>query len=630
MRRDTQGVTGTNFCLHGNVPVDVSNACKTHQKRVIPTGGQVDHGIDAGDNGHLAAVNAADGSCDGSPALRKRLVPSPDHIGEIVRNDINADQAVHSAQMGEGSGTTGDSDEGVNNEGAGLGSSITSLVAGLLSGQSSGFGAIEDVVNHGIGLGKQAGVAHANDHPPGATGLEALQDAGGPSLITQGGDANQGAPSVTTQDAASPPPAPARRNIDDPYTAYQILTLVTAAFRESDASIPPPPRIRIFPRTPLGPAMMMMGGGMGGMQILTQMMPVILAGIQAGAKIGVALLQYLEAREIEKAQTQAANRTAIAAEAATAKGSTDVEVATGGTQRTGSEDATGAASAKEEGLVELLEGWSRFGDASTTFTKTMAAHCTAKCVGFVQAARAREGFVDRANKCAGNPNLFGEQEVGSVPGRPVAAFVQRPYDGVHNVNAANSLAAAWIKSPDYSAGSVATKQRQGNGSSLSRRSVSTAQCHAGYQSLFTNVKRPVTAYEHKLFGSVVSDPSSFLHWGLVRSVSQCLTACDQTDGCVFVNIYQQTFSLDNPSIKLTTRSEEAPANEDAGEGEERKKQFAHQPERKKNSFVPGNLTCALYSRCFGECEARIASGGDSPVCFERSRGFCKSKGCAQG
>lgn len=239
--------------------------------------------------------------------------------------------------------------------------------------------------------------------------------------------------------------------------------------------------------------------------------------------------------------------------------------------------------------------------------------------------------------------LLGGGGSGAAPASPPAAAA-----GAGGAEAPASSAA--FTSSQTGAGSANDQSAGSAAAAPAKRSLDQEKCHAGYQTLFTNAQQPVPEYSERKFGSVVSDQASFLHWGLVQSVAQCLQACDQTEGCVFANVYQQSFNLNNPMVKLVSRAGLSPdkvtlvdgdqqtpshtANkgheqeqQSAKEGmDERKKAFAGKLQRKKNSFVQGQLTCALYSRCFAECEADHPGGGQ--VFFGRSRGFCRSKGCA--
>ncbi|KAJ1584446.1 hypothetical protein NDA11_000257 [Ustilago hordei] len=239
--------------------------------------------------------------------------------------------------------------------------------------------------------------------------------------------------------------------------------------------------------------------------------------------------------------------------------------------------------------------------SSSNLVQLLLMHCSLHCTGFTDLTE-KPDFKQKAETCTKDKWLFNK--------------IHSLTSTSHDFTKPHSLA-----------------RRDGPSSPQSQ---SKKKCHDGYSTLFTNARRPLESYGGKSFGSVVSDPESFLHWGMVTSVSQCLRACDETKGCVFVNLYQQSFSLDHPTLKLVNRGLEekqegetdAEKERGGGDAEElkRKKVFAQKPEAKKNTFVQGQLTCALYSRCHLECEAEHRSGGD-PVFFEHSAGYCKSQDC---
>ncbi|SPO20663.1 uncharacterized protein UTRI_00139 [Ustilago trichophora] len=278
------------------------------------------------------------------------------------------------------------------------------------------------------------------------------------------------------------------------------------------------------------------------------------------------------------------------------------------------------------------KGGRNFGKASSKLVKVMSVHCSLKCDGFSEMAEAKSGFKAKAERCVGDRWLFSKIHAqASTRHDFTPKSDHHPDTSSHNHHHHPILPKRdLLHSPNS-------------------KSSTQGKCQSGYGLLFSNAMRPVPSYNNKLFGSVVSDPISFLHWGLVRSVSECLHACDATDGCVFANIYQQTFSLDDPEIRLVTRhvGSKMPENKEVagagieagatqgleagkdavGVGEDKRKIFAQKPEQKKNSFVQGHLTCALYSRCHLECEANHGSAGGNPVFFEHSAGYCKSQAC---
>ncbi|SPO43128.1 uncharacterized protein PSANT_00812 [Moesziomyces antarcticus] len=253
-----------------------------------------------------------------------------------------------------------------------------------------------------------------------------------------------------------------------------------------------------------------------------------------------------------------------------------------------------------------------------TMIRVMARHCLRKCPGFAGLANSDHDFKSKTEKCAHDTKLFNKSTAhSSKPARKHAATPEHaPISKPSKLEHASEPKQASTQTP-------ASDTAKDEASPMFKRAVTPSrqpeQCRGGYEAVFRNALQPVSAYNGQLFGSVVSDPGSFLHWGLVRSVAQCQRACDETQSCVFINVYQQTFSLDHPNIRLVNR--------DVDDEVQLRKQFAGQAEAKKNSFVEGHLTCALYSRCFRACQATHRSG-ENPVFFEKSMGFCKSDKCS--
>lgn len=252
-----------------------------------------------------------------------------------------------------------------------------------------------------------------------------------------------------------------------------------------------------------------------------------------------------------------------------------------------------------------------------TMIRVMARHCLRKCPGFAGLAKSDHDFKSKTEKCAHDTKLFNKSHAHSAkPAHRHATTSENAFESKHPKPEHASEPKQASKRPP------APDAAKDEGRPMFKRAVTPArqpeQCRGGYEAVFRNALQPVSAYQGQLFGSVVSDPGSFLHWGLVRNVAQCQRACDETQGCVFINVYQQTFSLDHPTIRLVNR--------DVDDEVMLRKQFAGKPEAKKNSFVEGHLTCALYSRCFRGCQATHRSG-ENPVFFEKSIGYCKSDKC---
>ncbi|SJX60131.1 uncharacterized protein SRS1_11444 [Sporisorium reilianum f. sp. reilianum] len=535
------------------------------------------------------------------------------------------------------------------------------------------FAQIEEIVNNGIEAGREVHLARAKaglpDGPPaplplrqrlgglagGATGLGASPPGG-----LAGGAPGLSASPLGGLAAASPGTSPAslpglssltrRDRTSSQFELHmQVLQLVSAAFKTSDElkaitahhshlqrrtpnwllhANPAKPH-QLVQRSPLGG----MGGAGIAVEIIQALMPVILAGIEEVGKLGTEYLRDKAAADAQKARDEAAHPASpasggqgaasgaaapAAAPAAAAGGATSGSVPTliGGDKSVGAAgktkrdtlDAPGSTdqcSGTAELCLEVIEstfphcrhgeppvqvdtgaGSKTYHRGAAELVRAMTLHCTLKCTGFTRLVASRTNFEEEAQKCAADPQLFSK---------------------IHSVES--------VLHREH------TDEQDGGAPGTSLHKRSQPQCKASYQPTFVDAMRPVASYSNKRFGSVVSDPASFLHWGLVRTPAECLHACDQTAGCVFVNIYQQVFSLEQPSVKLINRST-------AAEADDREKEFGKKPEHKKNTFVQGHLTCALYSRCFAECDADHASGGADPVFFERSVGWCKSKACS--
>ncbi|CBQ67494.1 conserved hypothetical protein [Sporisorium reilianum SRZ2] len=644
------GSKASAFCLKGNAPVDMPDAatCRSGEakgaqlhKRIIPTFAQIEeivnNGIEADKEVHMARAQGG---------LQKRIIPTFGQIEEIVNNGIEAGREVHLARAKAGLP-----------DGPPAPLPLRQRLGGLAGGAP------------GLGASPPGGLAG------GATGLSASSPGGlaggatGLGASPLGGLAG-GAPGLSASPlgglaAASPGTSPAslpglssltrRDRTSSQFELHmQVLQLVSAAFKTSDElkaitahhshlqrrtpnwllhANPAKPH-QLVQRSPLGG----MGGAGIAVEIIQALMPVILAGIEEVGKLGTEYLRDKAAADAQKARDEAAHPASpaspasggqgaasgaaapAAAPAAAAGGATSGSVPTliGGDKSVGAAgktkrdtlDAPGSAdqcSGTAELCLEVIESTfphCRHGEppvqvdtaagskthhrGAAELVRAMTLHCTLKCTGFSRLVASRTNFEEEAQKCASDPQLFSK---------------------IHSVES--------VLHREH------TDEQDGGAPGTSLHKRSQPKCKASYQPTFVDAMRPVASYSNKRFGSVVSDPASFLHWGLVRTPAECLHACDQTAGCVFVNIYQQVFSLEQPSVKLINRST-------AAEADDREKEFGKKPEHKKNTFVQGHLTCALYSRCFAECDADHASGGADPVFFERSVGWCKSKACSTG
>ena len=94
-------------------------------------------------------------------------------------------------------------------------------------------------------------------------------------------------------------------------------------------------------------------------------------------------------------------------------------------------------------------------------------------------------------------------------------------------------------------------------------------------------------------GAATQD-ASYMTYTLALSVSDCLAACDQIEGCVFVNSYYDENDTEEYLPKHT----------------------------------PGVLTCAMFSSCVGTQNNNNWGGQDDPNIIVNSSGYCKSGACS--
>ena len=129
------------------------------------------------------------------------------------------------------------------------------------------------------------------------------------------------------------------------------------------------------------------------------------------------------------------------------------------------------------------------------------------------------------------------------------------------------------------------------------------ECKNKYEVLFKDYTRVADSgvYQGKTVGAATIDNENYLTYGLATSVEGCLQVCDQTQGCVFVNVYQ-----DNA---------------------EKPEDIAELPASAQEKFKPGTLTCALYKACSGTEKATNYGGQQDPTFITQSSGYCKSGKC---
>ncbi|PWN51384.1 hypothetical protein IE53DRAFT_410212 [Violaceomyces palustris] len=127
-------------------------------------------------------------------------------------------------------------------------------------------------------------------------------------------------------------------------------------------------------------------------------------------------------------------------------------------------------------------------------------------------------------------------------------------------------------------------------------------CQGAYQQTFDDYTTvPTTGvYAGQEVGAATSDPS-YMTYGLSTTVEGCLKICDETSGCVFVNVYQDQYPEGETPTDLT-------------------------PEVQAK-YKLGNLTCALFSKCVSTDQNTNYGGQNDPSFITDSNGYCKSGNC---
>lgn len=130
-------------------------------------------------------------------------------------------------------------------------------------------------------------------------------------------------------------------------------------------------------------------------------------------------------------------------------------------------------------------------------------------------------------------------------------------------------------------------------------------CQDGYQQVFQNYQTNATTgvYAGKIVSAATIDNDNYRGYILVDTLDKCLTACDQKNSCVFVNLYQD--NADNPA------------------------DVSELPPSVQSKYVKGNLTCALYAACSGTDKATNYGGQQDPTYITNSSGYCKGGKCPQ-
>ena len=175
----------------------------------------------------------------------------------------------------------------------------------------------------------------------------------------------------------------------------------------------------------------------------------------------------------------------------------------------------------------------------------------------------------------------------SDPASSAAASSAAPSDPASSA-AASSAAPSDSPSPVSSAAPVQT-------SSVAVDPTQYPVCAGAYQQTYKNYTLvvPNGVWTGQVRGAATND-ASYMTYTLAASPSDCLTACDQIEGCVFVNSYI-----------------------------DRNDQEADLPKH-----TPGVYTCAMFSKCVGTERNDNWGGQDDPNDILESNGYCKSGACS--
>ncbi|KAK8844718.1 hypothetical protein IAR55_006568 [Kwoniella newhampshirensis] len=119
-------------------------------------------------------------------------------------------------------------------------------------------------------------------------------------------------------------------------------------------------------------------------------------------------------------------------------------------------------------------------------------------------------------------------------------------------------------------------------------------CDLSYQVTYLNytMVAPNGVWAGLTVGSATQD-ASYMTYTLATSVDDCLRACDQIEGCTFVNTYYDVNEEENYLPK----------------------------------HADGVLTCSMYSSCVGTEKNDNFGGQDDPNTIVNSNGYCKSAAC---
>ncbi|WVW81319.1 hypothetical protein I302_103310 [Kwoniella bestiolae CBS 10118] len=168
--------------------------------------------------------------------------------------------------------------------------------------------------------------------------------------------------------------------------------------------------------------------------------------------------------------------------------------------------------------------------------------------------------------------------------------------------AASSAAASPAASSDAAASSAAASSDAATPASAAPSASASAVvdplsypvCETTYQVTYQNYTRVAAngVWMGLTMGAAAQD-ASYMTYTLSTSVDDCLAACDQIEGCVFVNTYYDVNEEENYLPKHTD----------------------------------GVLTCAMFSTCVSTDQNDNWGGQDDPNTIVNSNGYCKSSAC---
>ncbi|WVQ64354.1 hypothetical protein V866_004402 [Kwoniella sp. B9012] len=176
-----------------------------------------------------------------------------------------------------------------------------------------------------------------------------------------------------------------------------------------------------------------------------------------------------------------------------------------------------------------------------------------------------------ASSAAASPAASSDAAASSAAASPVASSAAASSDAATPASAAASASASAVVDP-----------------------LSYPVCETTYQVTYQNYTRVAAngVWMGLTMGAAAQD-ASYMTYTLSTSVDDCLAACDQIEGCVFVNTYYDVNEEENYLPKHTD----------------------------------GVLTCAMFSTCVSSDNNDNWGGQDDPNTIVNSNGYCKSSAC---